>query len=305
MSYQSARHLWCRLTIALLSAGIGWLGNMAASNAQTLCRSDSDQNRAKTLYEQARQQPGTPAAVQWLQDSIAYCPVFQNQLLLADTLLRLERYAEAEAAADKSVQLAASSDNQLKGWVLVAEARRGQNNWVGAKTAYEAAAKQVRGQAPVWFLDRYAAFEDALYARGPLPAAEIARSLRALKSTGAVPRIGLRVEFQYDSAALTAEGLKQLQEVAKAMTEMGGGGYGLKIIGHTDQRGADSYNLVLSQRRAQAAVTELARQQPNLARQLQSEGRGKQEPQVPNAATEAQHALNRRVEFELLTESGP
>lgn len=286
------------LAVALL--GLSGLLPGAASGAQPLCRGEADQREAAALYEQAGQQPGTPVAEQLLRRSIALCPVFQNQLLLAETMLRLERYPEAEATASKALQLAASPENEIKGWVLVADARRDQNDWAGAKAAYEAAAKRVRGQAPAWFLDRYAAFEEALYARGPLPAADIARSLRSLKSTGAVPRIGLRVEFAYDSAALTDQGRKQLQEVAKAMTDGGGGEDGLKVIGHTDQRGADAYNLALSQRRAQAAVAELARLQPELANRLQAEGRGKQEPQVPDAATEAQHALNRRVEFEVL-----
>ncbi len=291
------------LLVGLLSGAI--------AHAQTLCRNPSDQPRAEQLYQQARQQPGTAEAVQRLQESIALCPgVFQTRHALASTLLQLKRYPEAESAANEAIAAADPKDweKRLAGWVLVAEARRGQGRWGEAKATFDVNArallqppdgsKEPARIAPPWFNEAYAAFENALAERGGLKAGEIVGVFRSVKSTGAAPRIALRVEFDYDQATLTAQGQEQLREVAQAMGDEAARAFSFQVIGHTDERGTPEYNQSLSERRARAAVAELNRVQPGLGQRLHPEGRGKKEPRVPSAADETQHAANRRVEFE-------
>lgn len=287
---------------------LGGLLNATTAHAQTLCRNPSDQPRAEELYQQALQQPGTDQAVQWLQQSIELCPgIFQSRYALAKTLLQLKRYPEAEAAANQAIAAADPKDwdKRLAGWVLVAEAQRGQNRWGEAKATFDANVrallqppKEPARIAPAWFNEAYAAFEDALVKRGGLKAGEIAGVFRSAKSTGAVPRIALRVEFDYDKATLTTQGQAQVQEVAKAIADESVREYAFQVSGHTDQRGTPEYNQRLSERRAQAVVTELARLQPGLGSRLHPEGKAATEPRIANAADEAQHAVNRRVEFE-------
>jgi outer membrane protein OmpA-like peptidoglycan-associated protein len=68
----------------------------------------------------------------------------------------------------------------------------------------------------------------------------------------------------------------------------------LLIVGHTDSRGTDSFNLSLSERRAAAVVNYLASQGVNRGR-LRPAGRGEAEPLTTNE-TEEGRQQNRRVE---------
>src|SRR5690606_29931411 len=66
------------------------------------------------------------------------------------------------------------------------------------------------------------------------------------------------------------------------------------IVGHTDSVGADTYNMTLSQRRAESAASYL-RQQGVDAGRIRTEGRGEIEPVADNS-TDAGRQENRRVE---------
>lgn len=306
--HSSTTGRWARAS-GLLLAG---LLSSAAAHAQTLCKNPGDQPRAEQLYNQAQQQPGTTEAAQRLQGSIALCPgIFQSRYALADTLLQLKRYAEAEAAANQAISAADPQDweKRLAGWVLVAEAQRGQGRWGEAKATFDVNARALLSLpngsreparvAPPWFNAAYAAFENALTERGGLKAGEIAGVFRSMRSTGAAPKIDLRVEFDYDKATLTPQGQAQLREVAHAMGDEAARTFSFQVIGHTDKREkVPGYNQGLSERRAQAVVAELTRLQPGLGSRLHPEGKGAKEPRIPNATDEAQHAANRRVEFE-------
>ena len=67
------------------------------------------------------------------------------------------------------------------------------------------------------------------------------------------------------------------------------------IVGHTDSKGTDEYNLNLSDRRARSAVDFLSSQGVDRAR-LRTAGRGSSEPIATNG-TDAGRQLNRRVEI--------
>jgi OmpA-OmpF porin, OOP family len=71
----------------------------------------------------------------------------------------------------------------------------------------------------------------------------------------------------------------------------------IKVIGHTDSIGSDTYNQALSERRASSVAAYLLSQgvAPN---KLTSEGKGQSEPVADNE-TEAGRATNRRVELHI------
>ncbi|MEN9743131.1 MAG: hypothetical protein RLZZ65_936 [Bacteroidota bacterium] len=72
----------------------------------------------------------------------------------------------------------------------------------------------------------------------------------------------------------------------------------LQINGHTDDLGAEQNNLLLSERRAQEVVNYLIELGIEPER-LQAKGYGESLPKVPNIS-EANRALNRRTDFEIL-----
>ena len=73
----------------------------------------------------------------------------------------------------------------------------------------------------------------------------------------------------------------------------------IELSSHTDDRNTDSYNMRLSQRRAQSAVDYLVSQDIDKNR-LTAKGYGESKQIIENASTEEQHQVNRRTEFKIL-----
>lgn len=71
------------------------------------------------------------------------------------------------------------------------------------------------------------------------------------------------------------------------------------IVGHTDERGSDEYNMALSEKRAEWVFFNLLVKGVKLDR-MQTKGEGERHPLVKNAQTEEDHQKNRRVEIHKL-----
>ncbi|HLF10197.1 MAG TPA: OmpA family protein [Gammaproteobacteria bacterium] len=104
------------------------------------------------------------------------------------------------------------------------------------------------------------------------------------------------VNFEYNSAQLTADASTTLREVADALR--GEPNLRAEIAGHTDSNGSDAYNLNLSQQRANSVLTFLAGQGIDRSR-LVARGYGEGQPVADNG-TDAGRERNRRVEFRVL-----
>lgn len=101
--------------------------------------------------------------------------------------------------------------------------------------------------------------------------------------------------FDYDSANIKEVSKINLNKVVETMRSEPG----IKVAlgAHTDFRGNDNYNLKLSDRRAASAMKYLISK--GIAKErLTWKGYGEQEPVVDcNPCSEAQHEMNRRIEF--------
>ena len=103
------------------------------------------------------------------------------------------------------------------------------------------------------------------------------------------------IYFEYNKSNITAEGAEELDKLVKVMNE-----YPNMIIdakSHTDSRGADNYNLRLSDRRAKSTVQYIVSK--GIAKnRITGSGMGETQPKVPcTECTEEEHAQNRRSEF--------
>lgn len=109
---------------------------------------------------------------------------------------------------------------------------------------------------------------------------------------------GLQVTFEsgllfpYDSDVLTAAAQQNLATLASSLDKYPN--TNIMVVGHTDSNGSDSYNLSLSERRANAAVNYLVSRGVDRSR-LRAAGRGETEPVASND-TDAGRQQNRRVE---------
>ncbi len=74
----------------------------------------------------------------------------------------------------------------------------------------------------------------------------------------------------------------------------------IELSSHTDARATDSYNMALSQRRAESAVNYLISRGIDADRMI-AKGYGERQLIVPNARTEEEHQRNRRTEFTILS----
>jgi len=101
------------------------------------------------------------------------------------------------------------------------------------------------------------------------------------------------VHFNSDSAVLTSEA-KSILDGALAAIKANLSSQ-LSVEGHTDSRASDSYNLDLSQRRAQSVVDYLVSKGVSSSR-LSPVGKGESSPIASNDTREGRHQ-NRRVEI--------
>lgn len=127
------------------------------------------------------------------------------------------------------------------------------------------------------------------------PKGEAVRGL-AVKggNKAAAPSISMRVQFAYDSDELENEAVLTLKALGAALRDPRLKDYRFEIIGHTDAKGSDAYNLALSERRAQAVVEHLVFFHHVDRDRLVAIGKGEADP--VNAA-DPEAAENRRVEI--------
>ncbi len=97
--------------------------------------------------------------------------------------------------------------------------------------------------------------------------------------------------FNFDKATLRPESNAKLDAAAQIIKDSQGK---FLIVGHTDKKGAEAYNLRLSQRRAAAVVTALEQRGVSGA-SLKSIGVGEQEAVVPENASNAERLKDRKV----------
>jgi outer membrane protein OmpA-like peptidoglycan-associated protein len=115
------------------------------------------------------------------------------------------------------------------------------------------------------------------------------------------PSRGLAVQFATNSAELTDWGKKQLSEVADGMQDKRLQEVSFMVEGHTDDVGTESYNMGLSDRRAQRVFMYLTDRGVEEKR-LKTEAKGKTDPAVAGTSEQAR-AQNRRVVIKRLEES--
>jgi len=115
-------------------------------------------------------------------------------------------------------------------------------------------------------------------------------------SNGPVERFRTQsILFEFDSDKMVGNYARVLEELAKFLK---GGFVELIVEGHTDSIGSDSYNLKLSQRRANAIKRYMVQKYNFDAKKITAIGYGESRPIADNGNYQGRQ-LNRRVEFKL------
>jgi outer membrane protein OmpA-like peptidoglycan-associated protein len=111
--------------------------------------------------------------------------------------------------------------------------------------------------------------------------------------------VDLTVNFEFNSANLTNDGVISLDALGKALSDPDLRGARFRIAGHTDAVGSDNYNQKLSEARARAVRAYLARNHGLNPNNFDVVGYGKTQLYDPNDPTAA---INRRVQVTKLTQ---
>lgn len=132
----------------------------------------------------------------------------------------------------------------------------------------------------------------------PAPAgavvASAAAAAEAAKTTAETPSaLSIPVQFAFDSADILPAARPQLDAIAIGIKQLPAA-QAVTIEGHTDAKGADRYNLVLSERRARAVKEYLVRVHGIEEKRLATVGLGKYRP---IEGLDPLAAENRRVQF--------
>jgi OOP family OmpA-OmpF porin len=117
----------------------------------------------------------------------------------------------------------------------------------------------------------------------------------SVDSKGCPIKAILRIHFATDSDEITEYSMQKVKSFGEFLITHKGSL--VHIIGHTDSRADDNYNMMLSKSRA-IAVREALIDMGVSASRLSTEGRGEKDP-VSTNRTEEGMALNRRIEVEL------
>ena len=129
---------------------------------------------------------------------------------------------------------------------------------------------------------------------------ELSGAVETLTSTEVVQvTLGADVLFKVDEDTLTQDASAVVKEAAKHLNSREPGT--IDIVGHTDDVASADYNQKLSERRAKAVAVELEKHVSGTDFPMETSGKGKTEPFVPNS-NDANRALNRRVTLTLKSE---
>jgi len=109
------------------------------------------------------------------------------------------------------------------------------------------------------------------------------------------------IYFDFDRATIKPESRSAIEDAAEILIQ--NPTIKVEIQGHTDSVGSDKYNQRLSEKRAQAVVDYLVKETGIDSRRLTAKGYGESRPVADNK-TESGRALNRRVEFFIVGQTG-
>jgi len=114
-----------------------------------------------------------------------------------------------------------------------------------------------------------------------------------------IDRMTLTINFDFDKAVVRDEDRKELEKGLKFIKKYPNAK--IRLEGHTDSVGTDSYNMGLSQRRAAATKKYFVEEGNISSKRISTVGHGESRPIASNK-TEEGRAKNRRVEILILSD---
>lgn len=297
----------------------------------------TDKMKAAELFDKAKSSNDNNQKIKFFNESIKYCPSYAAYYYLGGTYMQLSQFAKANEAFEKAKMLnPVEPDIYLAQGDACMELKDYGNAFLNYKYGLNLLGKSIPvyekrlNEARIKVVQHGA--DAALIKKVIKRGLEVKRSIGGQKNIVISPSIDIRVEFDFDKDNLSTSGRKQADEIGKAITELfqertrsigvsaddsienteqtdpptqqeqvnitpAAAKFSFKLIGHTDNRGTDAYNMDLSLRRARTVKFFLVSDYGIEENLISIAGQGESEPLIPNADTEAEHRVNRRVEI--------
>ncbi|NCC26626.1 MAG: hypothetical protein EOM22_00360 [Gammaproteobacteria bacterium] len=266
--------------------------------------SEPDRSRAAALLEQAQQTADPGQRIRLLETSLAHAPSFNAWYFIGRAHQELGANDQARDAFLNAYRIAPDAKTTALAMARGGEAAIAEGELADGLTMARSALERYPDAPPSWM--------EALVLQGDLERSGRIESSRAIvqalqgegnsRAFGVVRRhIDLHIHFAYDRDDVdsTPEGARQVDELVKAVREIGPIDQHYQLIGHTDLRGTEDYNRALSQRRAVSVKDYVAIRAPEVADRLCALGKGKSSPLHPGDSEEV-HRVNRRVEVRIV-----
>ena len=127
---------------------------------------------------------------------------------------------------------------------------------------------------------------------------EVIKEVEVVKKVDSFGELFNNIHFDFDKASLTPQSEEVLDEIAKLMKENDSNRY--LIIGYTDARGSEAYNLDLSRRRVATVVDALKIRgvPPGI---IKSRGVGKKMSYAPASESDKIRKGDRKVSVEIIS----
>ena len=278
---------------------------LVAACATTSPQSESALAQAQSAVQTLESDPlaaqtaGKP--LQDARDALAAALKAQQDHRPPDEVVHLAYLARRRAEIGEAIVAETRARNQIadaqarRDQVLMASREREAAAARAQASSAEAQAAAAQNQAATARDQAAAARDQAAAANDQAAAAQAQLADLQAKQTerGMVLTLGSNVLFDTASDTLKPGADEALNRVAQFLQSQPA--VKLRIEGHTDSRGSDSYNEALSQRRAQAVARALMNRGVDPSR-LQAVGRGMEVPVATNDSAEGRQQ-NRRVEL--------
>lgn len=260
----------------------------------------ADCNQANIFFEKAttyKKDKQFKQAFNNFHQAALLCPNFLVFYGQGQTLIKLNRYDEALDSFKKAREFTErSSKSEANALARIALIHTQKNALQKASIYIEQAYRINEENSPKWMLHLRRVI-DRQSINIIASAEEINLALVSGKSFGVKPKIQLNsITFKFNSTEFTAKGQRQVTELGKALIK---GNQLALLIGHTDKKGDNAYNMGLSKSRADAVKKALVNYNSALNNVLRTEGKGEEELKY-QGDDEADHQLNRRVEMQLM-----
>ena len=219
-----------------------------------------------------------------LAKSVSMCNRFNNWYLLGQAHFELAQYDEAASAFEDAKRFATEDNERAIAIARYAQVHASQG-MVNQPLSLLREASKMHSNAPQWMLDLTRKLDEKRVSQ-PLTIAQVTGALtnKSIKlfNLQAQPSLDISINFEFDSTKVVQASESSVDVLAKALMENSLREKSVTIVGHSDNRGSDSYNEKLSQQRAKSIAAMLYKQYPELKGRITIEGKGeKQPPRTP------------------------